>query len=323
MKINSKRTMPIVLLMICTLLAMPAMAEEGDQAQWSEEELSSTEQEESSERWDRLGMEESSNLSRAELVIFQTIHGIVLGAEFCFLIDCDSIRAGVGLPALGGLGGLGGSIYLTQDGVEPGMTAAVNSGTVWGGYMAVQALSLMDRPGDRMGAGIMMLGQLGGLAGGGGIAQSLRPTSGDVASVNHSAFWATVLYYIIAEGVVQVDASYEAEVASRLIVPLVGGAGGAFLASEYPMSRPRIRVISASGIVGGLLGFAIPYFIFLENLSDRVAAGTVSAGILAGLGAGGYFTQEWDEDYREITTSVSLLPTRDGDGMQLSLSGRF
>lgn len=311
------------LIFAASLLAMPAMAAEGDQAQWSEEEVSSTEEEESSERWDRLGMEESSNLSRAELVIFQTIHGIVLGAEFCFFIDCDSIRAGVGLPALGGLAGLGGSIYLTQDGVEPGMTAAVNSGTVWGGYLAVQALNLMDRPGSQTGPGIMMLGQLGGLAGGFGIAQSLRPTSGDVASVNHTGFWATALYFILAEGLIQVNASYEAEIASLVIVPLVGGAGGALLASQYPMSRPRIRVISASGLVGGLLGFAIPFLIFEENLNDRVAAGTVSAGILAGLGAGGYFTQEWDEDYREVTTSVSLLPTRDGDGMQLSLSGRF
>ncbi len=273
--------------------------------------------------WDRLGVEEATTLSRAELVTFQTIHGAVLGGQACGLLDCRSPRAFVGLPALGGLTGLGASLYLTRDVIAPGMTSAINSGVLAGGWSGLWFAELMGwRNTGPLGS--MMVGQMVGMGAGYGLATALRPTAGDVAAVNHSAFWTTVSYLLVTQVVLDLRVSAQTTAATFLVVPAVGAIGGGVLASNYPMARPRVRVVSSAGFAGGLLGLAIPFLIFEDSLSPRVGGATVLTGIFAGLGVGGYFTRNWDEEYREgLEASVSVGPTMDGEGMQLSVSGRF
>src|SRR5436190_710957 len=51
---------------------------------------------------------------RAELALFHTIHGIVVGVEVCVVSQCDSASAFVALALLGG--GLGATIALGTTG---------------------------------------------------------------------------------------------------------------------------------------------------------------------------------------------------------------
>jgi hypothetical protein len=305
--------------MVCFLLVVgssPVMAEEA--ADWPDEPAES-----SFESWDRLGMEEATNLSRAELVVFQTIHGTVLGFQACLLIECRSPRSYVGLPALGGLAGLGASLYFTQNGIAPGMTASLNSGVVWGGWMGIWTANLA-RWWDETIAGSMMVGQVLGMGLGYGMAEVLRPTSGDVAAVNHTAIWTTVSYFIIVEILLGLQASDQAQAASMMIVPALGAAGGGALAANYPMSRPRVRVVSAAGLVGGLLGATAVFLIFEDRIQEEVMATASLLGIFSGLGVAGYLTRGWDSEYREgPDMSATVVPTMDGRGLQLSLTGRF
>lgn len=270
------------------ILAIPSLA--SAEEEWAPDDVPAAEA--TGETWDRLNLEEPSVLSRAELVTFQTVHGMVLGFQTCVLVDCRSARSGVSLPALGGLLGLGGSLFLSRDGVHPGMVAAVNTGTLagsWGGFWTMQ---LLDQWGANT-AGAMMVGQLLGMGAGYGLAEVLRPTSGDVALANHMGIWSTVTFLMITQGILNINASNQAIIGSMLVVPTLGAVGGGLLAAHYPMSRPRVRVISASGAVGGLLGFAIAFLIFEENLSETVRFSSALVGIAGGLGAGTYFTREW------------------------------
>lgn len=310
---NSKKWMFLVCLALFFLVP---------QVGFANEEGSSGEQE-ATERWDRLQIEEITVLSRAELVTGQTLHGVVLGLQSCSVLDCQGPRSYLGLPTLGGLIGLGGSLYLTQNGVAPGHTSLMNSATLWGGLLGLRVGELAGVPYDNV-VLVAMAGQGLGLAGGWLIGELARPTSGDVAMMNHSAIWTTALVLLITRGVLDLSFSNTVEDVSWIALPAVGATLGALGASAYPMSRARTRVVSAAGAVGALVGLTVPFLIFEDSLSPRVGAAGTALGALGGLGTAWYFTSQWDQEYREAgALHFAVMPDRERHGLSLLVGGQF
>ena len=277
------------------------------------------------ENWDRLGVEEPTGVARAELVTFQTLHGIVLGGQSCALLGCDSPRLALGLPTLGGSIGLGGSLLFSRDGITSGHASAINSGVIWGGWLGAASAGLVaDLDGDEI-TGVMMAGQVAGLGVGYLLAQQIRPTAGDTRLVNLGGAWSAFYYLIVTEGILRLRQSRQT-MGLGLIGATLSGAGlGAAIASAHPMSAGRVGIISATGVLGVLAGLTAPV-IALGDEADRTSVMVSAAlGATAGLGIGTLLTRDWDDEeaYQPQAMSFSILPTLDGDGIQGSISGQF
>lgn len=320
MKINPV-AMALVALIMMMVFPMVAAGQEA-----ADREVSYLEEEatvEEVERWDRLDIEDTTVLSRAEVVTGQTVHGIVLGVQVCAVIECDGPRSFVGWPTLGGIAGLGGSLYLTREGISPGHSSLINSATVWGGLLGLRTADLL-RIWDERVMLATMFGQAVGVGSGIVLGDVFRPTSGDVALMNHGAIWASALYFMVTAGVLELDFDYNVDLVTSIVVPVVGASAGALVSQYYPMSRARVRVVSASGLVGALAGLALPFFILEEDLNPRVGFGGMTLGSLLGLGLGTYFTPGWDGEYREgMSMQMSLVPSLDGKGLHVGLGGTF
>jgi hypothetical protein len=255
------------------------------------------------------GREQSTGLSRAELALFQTFHGIGVGLELCILLDCDSARAVVGMLTLGGGVGLGLSLYGTLEGITPGRTLLHNSATTWGLYNSVM-LNLIIEPRDyRASVGLVMAGHLGGLALSFPIWHLFQPVAGEVSMANAAGIWAGVTTLLLLNAL-DLDGSFEAFLTTILVTSNLGLLGGALASSHYPMSRGRVLVINASGVLGMLLGFGTAILVSGDSPDAR---GTWTAGLLgsiAGLTAGTYFSRHWDDD--EFHGQFFATPTNGG-----------
>lgn len=276
-------------------------------------------------QYDRLGLEQPSGLARAELASFQTIHGMVLAIQMCAVLDCDlESRSGVGGLTLGAGVGLGSSLLATGEGIYPGRAAAINSGVLWGGWLALMTTaSIDDRADGDVVAGAMAAGQLGGLAGAVGLAEWLRPTSGDVTTVNQGGVWASLYYLLVVGGIIEPDWSSQAFLAGLTTTSLVGGFGGLMLARHMPMSRGRAVVTSSGGLLGGLLGVAAPYMVLDDDITLRVASSGMTVGSLAGLLTSGYLTRNWDDDQDYPSPAFGVQPASDDGGWLGVISGRW
>ena len=303
--------------LVSTATADTAVSEESEATETNEEPAEGA-------GFDRLGVEEPTGLARAELVGFQTIHGIVAGVELCVIVDCQSARAGLSAVTLGAATGLGASLLATHEtGITPGQASALNSGVLWGGWLGLMASDLAGTDGRGV-AGTMLVGQLGGMGLGYGLSNLTGATAGDVGLVNQSGLWAGIFYTIIRDGVLEANVSREAGRVGLMMTAVAGGVGGGALASQVPMSRGRVTVTSASGLLGGLVGAAVPVLAVGDDVNSQVVATGVTLGAAGGLLTAGYLTRTWDGDeYRPESAALGIQPTVDGEGMLGTLSGRF
>lgn len=284
------------------------------------------------ERFDRLNLEEETTLARAELVGPQTVHGMVVGGQFCLLARCDGPRAISGSVLLGAGAGLGGSLLATRNGITSGQASAMNWGTL-GGLLLARELDYIVGPfDDSIRPGQYIVGQLGGLAGGYLLSEQLRPTSGDISTVTHATAWSVLYFELIVHELLGVERYGETTHVrrtgsriGRLTTAVAGGVGGAVLASQYPMSRARVWMTSLSGVLGGLVAGGVPALIFgdrVQEWSPRVGGALLTVGTMGGLATGGYLTRDWDqEEYRGPKGSVSLGTPEEGRGLTLGFSG--
>jgi hypothetical protein len=90
-----------------------------------------------------------------------------------------------------------------------------------------------------------------------------------------------------------VDSS-DAVVAAALLGGDAALLGGAAAASSADMSRARVRLINAGGMVGALYGWGAT--VLGEIDSDRGRWGAIGVGTVAGLLAGTYLTRGMDSD---------------------------
>ncbi|MBA2662792.1 MAG: hypothetical protein H0U74_10885 [Bradymonadaceae bacterium] len=261
--------------------------------------------------------ERVSAQARAELAIFQTIHGIIVGGELCYLLDCDDARPIVAGLALGAATGLGLSLLLTQDGLTAGHASLLNSATTWGFWSGLTLGYALDLPSGDAYVTSMLIGQLGGLGTGALLWSAFEPTVGTVAVANSGGIWTTLATFFLL-GVFQLDVSDRVVVGSLFAASHIGLVSGALFASRYPISRSRMLLIDAGGILGMLLSTST-IAIIGGDVDSRPVFAAALVGMLGGLGAATYFTRAWDLE--QTGAQLFILPT--DEGAIVGLGGRF
>lgn len=260
-----------------------------------------------------------SGLARAELVVVQTLHGIGVGTEVCLIADCRDPRAFGALLTLGGGIGLAISIVVTADGITPGHTAALNTGTLWGAWQG-GALIGVSRSDDEqvIGAGLLA-GQLVGLGAGELIWRLTRASAGDVSLASSAGMWSG-LFTLFIFAATEFDSQQEVVFGTLLAVSNAGLLGGILLTRLIPMERGRVLVIDGGGVVGGLLGAGTALLIGGDDIEPSLLFGLTSAGMAVGLGAATFLTRGWDVELPPV--QVGLLPAP-GGGAVVSLGGTW
>lgn len=258
-------------------------------------------------------VEEPTQGARAELALFQGMHGIYVGVELCLVAECDEPEPYVLLGLLGGVTGAG--VSLMRDNIRPGTRALVNSGTVWGAFNAGMVLIRTDPDSvSTVGLGLLA-GQ--GLGIGAAIAiEAKRPTAGQVALANSGGQWSLALTGLMM-------ATFAPDIDEQnvpLVLMAAGDVGigvGAYLASRYPwVSRAQTLVLDAGGIVGGVAGGGIGVMLS-GSVEDRTTYAAAAVGVVAGLGAAAYLTRNWRND-DAVAMRTSLAPIPGGGAMFVS-----
>lgn len=255
--------------------------------------------------------------ARTELVLFQTVHGILIGSELCLAFDCDDVTEWSAMVGLGGGLGLLGSLASSRGGVTPGRALTLNSGFLWGlwhGAAIGGALDagLLDPAADRFASGQFSAGLIAGQVGGMGLAYTLgevfEPTAADVSTVNTAGLWAGLLAFA-AQGSVRFPGSDETTWLTTLIASDLGAVAGGVLARYYPISRSRALVLNAGGLLGAVVGIGTQTVWRDTELEDRSLYLAGGLGAAVGLGVTAWLTQDWDW---EVPGSVSITPTHGG-----------
>ncbi len=283
---NKIISITLSLLMMLTMMANPLLA-----AQDESPDLLNT---------DRFGIEKSDNFARSELVLYQTIHGLILGIEFCGLIQCDDERLAVGSVMAGGLGGLAVSLLNTDGGITSGHTLMLNSGTTWGLWNGFALNMIFDNWTDeQLFSGTMMAAQLGGLGAAVYLWDQLRPQAGDVALMDSTGFWSGILT-LMGVAALDLDMSTQEFFTLMLAATDLGAVTGAYYTIDNPMPRGRVFLLNTGGVIGAAVGFGMAVMIFGEDVDQSVSFGSGFLGTLAGLGLSFMLSDGWQLDLSSI-----------------------
>jgi hypothetical protein len=233
-------------------------------------------------------------LSRAELIVIQSLHGIAVGGELCAAASCDDERLiGASLILGGGLG-FGLSFFLTVDGITPGHTSSINSGMFWGLWNSVAIMGMVQpRNEGQVIPGSLVIGQIAGVGLGELAWRATHASSGDVSLASSVGIWSGVLTLLI-HGATEFEADQEVVFATLLAASDLGLVGGAFLADLFPMSRGHALVIDGGGALGMLVGMGLDLLIQGDDLEPAPFFTLASIGMASGLGLTAYLTRNWD-----------------------------
>ncbi|MCC7380814.1 MAG: hypothetical protein IT384_03235 [Deltaproteobacteria bacterium] len=256
-----------------------------------------------------------TGFSRAELVVGQTLHGIAVGAEICVIAECDDVRAFGALMVLGGGGALALSLYFSNDGITPGHAVALNNGTIWGLFNGLMIAGLASRELDSAQAlgGLLLGGQMLGLAAGEVLWRATRAGPGDFALASSFGYWSGALtMFIFAAS--DLD-SIESQVVFGTLMATVdaGLIAGAILARYAPISRGHVAVIDGGGLLGALLGLGAAFIAQGDNARVGPTFVSASIGMVTGLGVTAYLTRNFDVP--DVPVQVGFMPAPGGGGM--------
>jgi hypothetical protein len=251
-----------------------------------------------------LAGEQPTLLARGELISVQTLHGLLDGLLICAAVECNDGRAVVGLGFLGLLAG-GGLSFALSDGITSGQALAVNSGTAWGIWHGIAVNAMLEPQGETV-AGIMLGMNLAGTALGTATAAFLKPKNGQVSFANSAGLWSTTLTLFVmnAAGVniFEDDGFWQAS----LLASDLGLLAGALGATQLDISRGRVLLIDAGGVVGMFLGMGVAVLAAEEPSQELVGAlGTL--GILGGL-TSVYFLSAGIDEPDDSGASVMFMP---------------
>jgi hypothetical protein len=257
--------------------------------------------------------------ARAELVVGQTLHGFAQGMASCNLGggECPD---GTTSPLAGlvgaGMGG-GASFLLSWKGVRAGQALAINAGTLWGAGEGI-FLSTALQP-DQNPSTAAMIGMGLGTATGVLLALTVVPSAAQVAFIDTATFWigtASFFDLLIA------GASGQQIGLGELIALNVALAGSTVAGLFVRMSRGRLFLIDAGGLVGLLAGIAGAAALSTDSprTSAIIPISSVSAGTVVGLAWATYLTRAWDGALPTPKVTVLL-----GSGARpgLSVAGAF
>jgi hypothetical protein len=262
------------------------------------------------------GPEAPSGGARASLTVVQTLHGMTQGILLCAIAECEG-RVFVAVSLLGASAGAASSLLLTENGLTSGQASAINSGTLWGFWFGIAGLSAFDLEGDAVLAA-PMLGAAGLTGMGILLAQFVRPTAGQVSMANSGGLWAGVVMALLLATSNGSDS--QTFFAIELGTTAVGLLSLGLLSNTYPVSRGRVLIIDAGGILGGLLGASVTYLVAGNDVGDGILIGT-AAGVIAGLGTAAYLTRDFDASDAPQATVVPAVMGREGAGV--AVVGRF
>jgi hypothetical protein len=208
---------------------------------------------------------------------------------------------------------------LTKGGLTPGQAAAINSGTVWGFGYGLATIGSMDLDGDEA-LGSVVVGALGFTGLGVLIAELANPTAGQVSLANSGGLWAGVMTGLILATQDSDDSSVFFGIEQGVV-----GAGIltlALVSRTLDISRGRVLLIDAGGILGGLVGLSTLFLI----LGDDGDANPLLVGTAVGVGVGLATTAALTRDFdAPDAPSVAFAPAAMGrhGGMGLAMVGQF
>jgi hypothetical protein len=259
---------------------------------------------------DRNKGETASRGARAELAIFQSLHGAAIGIEACIALDCREGQAYFGLALAGGA--IGALAAVRLDNLTSGQRALLNSGTIWGATNAALVL-VMTEPESQAGALTLLAGQGAGLFAGAALF-AVHPTAGQVALANSGGEWGYVLSTLALEAS-RTSLNNHERAATAMIAIDAGLAAGAYFASRFPaVSRAQTLVIDAGGIVGTVGGGSLGVVIS-GSIDDPTTPALAAVGAVIGLGAAAYFTRDWGDDTKHSLHTYVAPPERGRGGV--------
>jgi hypothetical protein len=252
----------------------------------------------------RIQPDGSTRSGRVELQVFSTLYGLWLGVAVPAAFGADSPEPyGVGLLVGGPAGFLTGLGLARSRELTDGQARAITLGGTWGTWQGFGWADVLDlgeqdyscdfdvcssNGGTEERFAGMIVGGLAGIAT--GIVLSRRPISPGVATaVNFGALWGT--WFGVAFGVLT-DQEGDALLATTLLAGDAGLLSTALLSPGWRMSRNRARLISISGVIGGLAGAGID--LVTQPDGDKALIGIPLAGSVIGLAIGTVTTRHYD-----------------------------
>ncbi len=259
---------------------------------------------------------------RGELVWFSTLVGIWVADGLGAVGRIDDGKVYLALTIAGSGAGLGSSLLATRSGsISAGRASTISSSWAWSSVNAATIAAIAeasDRDGlaATIGTGLVGIGVSAALTRGG------APSVGDISLVNSAGFWGLVagslsLTFIQPDDGKTVGWTLLGATDAGLLV-------GALLASRYEVSRSRALVVDAGGLLGGLVGVAVP--VFSDASNPRAYGGWTLAGIAAGLAATQVLTRNWDAPASAAASPARAMPvvTRLADGtLSAGIAGAF
>jgi hypothetical protein len=271
------------------------------------------------------GREERSGAARAELTLFQTLHGAVLGAEVCVMAGCEEARPWVLSLMLGAGLGFGTSFVLSEGGVRPGLSRALSDGALFGAANGLWLLLAAEQgdASEETVAAYLAIGQLAGLGVGGLIYHQLQPTTGQVSLAASGGIWLPVTSLELA-GAFGAEIDDQAFGTLMLVATNGGLALGGWLASEVPVTASRALLIDGGGLLGTLAGFGLGVLAQGDEADSEPTLAAGFAGTVTGLIVSYVLTQSWDPPTSAQTPSLrfSAAPAADG-GFSAQLGGTW
>jgi hypothetical protein len=255
--------------------------------------------------------ERPSRGARAELALFQTLHGMYVGVEVCILLGCEDGAAVMGLALAGAATGAAVSLNSLEN-LTSGQRALLNSGTAWG-VVNGALLAIATEPDDaKTVVGTLLAGQAAGLALGASLFAA-KPTAGQVGLVNSAGQWAGV---VTGLAVSSFEKTSDKDTATAMLVAVdVGLVAGAYFASKATqVTRAQTLLIDAGGIVGTVAGGSLGV-ILSGNFDDPSTRRLAAAGAIVGVGAAYYLTRNWTRSNDDTgSLRAFIAPPEKGQG---------
>jgi hypothetical protein len=206
---------------------------------------------------------------RTEMVLASMLYGGYAGTALTIAIGGSRVTTGTGiaaltLTALGGVGlGLLGAWALTDEGMKVGHSSIIIGSTLWGtlaGTSLAFGLGLNNQATQQSTLAVSLAGSVLGLGAGILTARKADPSAGDAALVNSGGLWGYATGTLLTEALSRRRGDHDQFFGwLSLGGEALGLATGSVMARGFEVSRRRVAVIDAAGLLGAVLGYGIGY----------------------------------------------------------------
>lgn len=232
---------------------------------------------------------------RTGFIVWNTIFSTWLGVAIPAAFESESPQAyGAGIIAGASLGFFGSRAYASSVPITPGQGGLYWLSTVWLSWQAAGWFAVGSDGGQP--EDVFKALTAGGLAGV-GVGIGLTRTeidNGTATLLRHAALWGT--WYGAALGVLA-DAEDDALLSWTLLGGNVGIAAGVPLAKAWRPNPGRIRLTTAAGLAGGLVGLGVDLLVEVDD--EKAAIGIPLMGTTVGLIAGAVLASRPRADHTE------------------------